>query len=155
MKHEALIWTNWRTIMLRLSTSLLKTSLKILPLLFTFAVATSVLPGSSSGGYDPVAPILFPNLNVNGFFLGIRLRSCWRVRTIELYREPKSCTWIGYLLKEGTLENPHYIKGGSRKLLSLFLLISSGSALNAILFNGRRKHYYDEDQWNKIAPIRT
>ena len=54
MKHEALIWTNWHTIMFRLSTSPLKTSLKILPLLFTFAVATSVLLGSLQADTIPL-----------------------------------------------------------------------------------------------------
>ncbi len=108
----------------------------------------------SSGGYDPVAPILFPNLNVNGFFLEYDSDRAGGFEPLNYIANQKVVLGL-VTSKEGTLENPDDIKARIKEA-SQFVPLDQLCISPQCGFSSTEEGNIitDEDQWNKIALIR-
>lgn len=108
----------------------------------------------SSGGYDPVAPILFPNLNVNGFFLEYDSDRAGGFEPLKYIASQKVVLGL-VTSKEGTLENPDDIKARIKEA-SQFVPLDQLCISPQCGFSSTEEGNIitDEDQWNKIALIR-
>ena len=108
----------------------------------------------SSGGYDPVAPILFPNLNVNGFFLEYDSDRAGGFEPLKYIASQKVVLGL-VTSKEGALENPDDIKARIKEA-SQFVPLDRLCISPQCGFSSTEEGNIitDEDQWNKIALIR-
>lgn len=108
----------------------------------------------SSGGYDPVAPILFPNLNVNGFFLEYDSNRAGGFEPLKYIASQKVVLGL-VTSKEGALENPDDIKARIKEA-SQFVPLDRLCISPQCGFSSTEEGNIitDEDQWNKIALIR-
>lgn len=108
----------------------------------------------SSGGYDPVAPILFPNLNVNGFFLEYDSDRAGGFEPLKYIASQKVVLGL-VTSKEGALENPDDIKARIKEA-SQFVPLDQLCISPQCGFSSTEEGNIitDEDQWNKIALIR-
>lgn len=108
----------------------------------------------SSGGYDPVAPILFPNLNVNGFFLEYDSDRAGGFEPLKYIASQKVVLGL-VTSKEGALENPDDIKARIKEA-SRFVPLDQLCISPQCGFSSTEEGNIitDEDQWNKIALIR-
>lgn len=108
----------------------------------------------SSGGYDPVSPILFPNLNVNGFFLEYDSDRAGGFEPMKYIASQKVVLGL-VTSKEGTLENPDDIKARIKEA-SQFVPLDQLCISPQCGFSSTEEGNIitDEDQWNKIALIR-
>lgn len=108
----------------------------------------------SSGGYDPVAPILFPNLNVNGFFLEYDSDRAGGFEPLKYIASQKVVLGL-VTSKEGALENPDDIKARIKEA-SRFVPLGQLCISPQCGFSSTEEGNIitDEDQWNKIALIR-
>lgn len=108
----------------------------------------------SSGGYDPVALILFPNLNVNGFFLEYDSDRAGGFEPLKYIASQKVVLGL-VTSKEGALENPDDIKARIKEA-SQFVPLDRLCISPQCGFSSTEEGNIitDEDQWNKIALIR-
>lgn len=108
----------------------------------------------SSGGYDPVAPILFPNLNVNGFFLEYDSDRAGGFEPLKYIASQKVVLGL-VTSKEGALENPDDIKARIKEA-SQFVPLDQLCISPQCGFSSTEEGNIitDEDQWNKTALIR-
>lgn len=108
----------------------------------------------SSGGYDPVAPILFANLNVNGFFLEYDSDRAGGFEPLKYIASQKVVLGL-VTSKEGALENPDDIKARIKEA-SRFVPLDQLCISPQCGFSSTEEGNIitDEDQWNKIALIR-
>lgn len=108
----------------------------------------------SSGGYDPVAPILFLNLNVNGFFLEYDSDRAGGFEPLKYIASQKVVLGL-VTSKEGALENPDDIKARIKEA-SQFVPLDRLCISPQCGFSSTEEGNIitDEDQWNKIALIR-
>lgn len=108
----------------------------------------------SSGGYDPVAPILFPNLNVNGFFLEYDSDRAGGFEPLKYIASQKVVLGL-VTSKEAALENPDDIKARIKEA-SQFVPLDQLCISPQCGFSSTEEGNIitDEDQWNKIALIR-
>ncbi len=108
----------------------------------------------SSGGYDPVAPILFPNLKVNGFFLEYDSDRAGGFEPLKHIANQKVVLGL-VTSKEGTLENPNDIKARIKEA-SQFVPLDQLCLSPQCGFSSTEEGNIitDQDQWNKLALIR-
>lgn len=108
----------------------------------------------SSGGYDPVAEVLFPNLNVDGFFLEYDSDRSGGFEPLRHIANQKVVLGL-VTSKDGALENPEDIKARIKEAAQYVPLdqlclspqcgFSSTEEGNLVQF---------EDQWKKLSLIK-
>ena len=108
----------------------------------------------SSGGYDPVAPILFPNLKVNGFFLEYDSERAGDFGPLHHIADQKVVLGL-VTSKDGALENPndlkHRIEEAAKYVPLCNLCISPQCGFSS---TEEGNIIESEDQWKKIALIK-
>ena len=108
----------------------------------------------SSGGYDPVAPILFPNLKVNGFFLEYDSERAGDFGPLHHIADQKVVLGL-VTSKDGALENPnglkHRIEEAAKYVPLRNLCISPQCGFSS---TEEGNIIEPEDQWKKIALIK-
>ena len=109
----------------------------------------------SSGGYDPVAPILFPNLNVDGFFLEYDSDRAGGFEPLAHIANQKVVLGL-VTSKDGALENPEDIKKRIREA-SQFVPLEQLCISPQCGFSSTEEGNIIEpkDQWKKIALLKS
>lgn len=108
----------------------------------------------SSGGYDPVAPILFPNLNVNGFFLEYDSERAGGFEPLRHIANQKVVLGL-VTSKDGTLENPEDVKARIREAAQFVPLDQLALSPQCGFSSTEEGNIIEpEDQWKKIALIK-
>ena len=109
----------------------------------------------SSGGYDPVAPILFPNLKVDGFFLEYDSERAGDFGPLHHIADQKVVLGL-VTSKDGALENPtdlkHRIEEAAKYVPLRNLCISPQCGFSS---TEEGNIIEPEDQWKKIALIKN
>ncbi len=108
----------------------------------------------SSGGYDPVAPILFPNLKVDGFFLEYDSERAGDFGPLAHIADQKVVLGL-VTSKEGQLEDPaslkHRIEEAAKYVPLKNLCLSPQCGFSS---TEEGNIIEPEDQWKKIALIK-
>jgi len=108
----------------------------------------------SSGGYDPVAPILFPNLKVDGFFLEYDSERAGDFGPLHHIANQKVVLGL-VTSKDGALEDPtdlkHRIEEAAKYVPLRNLCISPQCGFSS---TEEGNIIEPEDQWKKIALIK-
>lgn len=109
----------------------------------------------SSGGYDPVAPILFPNLAVDGFFLEYDSDRAGGFEPLSHIADQKVVLGL-VTSKSGELENVEDLKARIEEA-SQFVPLEQLCISPQCGFSSTEEGNIitDEDQWNKIALIKS
>ena len=109
----------------------------------------------SSGGYDPVAPILFPNLNVDGFFLEYDSDRAGGFEPLAHIANQRVVLGL-VTSKDGALENPEDIKKRIREA-SQFVPLEQLCISPQCGFSSTEEGNIiePEDQWKKIALLKS
>lgn len=109
----------------------------------------------SSGGYDPVAPILFPNLKVDGFFLEYDSERAGDFGPLHHIADQKVVLGL-VTSKDGALEDPtdlkHRIEEAAKYVPLRNLCISPQCGFSS---TEEGNIIEPEDQWKKIALIKN
>lgn len=108
----------------------------------------------SSGGYDPVAPILFPNLKVNGFFLEYDSDRAGGFEPLAHIADQKVVLGL-VTSKDGALENPEDIKARIQEAAQFVPLDQLALSPQCGFSSTEEGNIIEpEDQWKKIALIK-
>lgn len=108
----------------------------------------------SSGGYDPVAPILFPHLNVDGFFLEYDSDRSGGFEPLRYIADQKVVLGL-VTSKDGALEDPDDIKARIKEASQYVPLDQLALSPQCGFSSTEEGNIIEpEDQWKKIALIK-
>ena len=108
----------------------------------------------SSGGYDPVAPILFPNLHVDGLFLEYDSDRAGGFEPLR-YIDGQRVVLGLFTSKSGELEDPDAVKARIREAAEIVPLDQLAVSPQCGFSSTEEGNVLTEDdQWKKLALVR-